>query len=380
MRSEATDASAQQPAPSHNRSDKLFDVAFLANNWSLGNRPDLGAINQLCGMLRELDIRDAAALPRLRDASHLLLASDYSGQHSTSCFESYSFLLVDGGQLGPWLNAREAFRRHSLPDSRRLSFKALNDVHRARALPRFLRISEQLVGLLFVALIDKRLGSLFDREIDQPLSELEMRLKNEWPAKSQEKLLRICHLASLLLAGLSSKFQNVLWVTDQDDVAANEQMHRDLVQAFARVASHYLEHSLGHVRLATTASDTGRRDLEDFVAIADLAAGATCHVFNVQRASNTDLPLGVDMLPPAGMTGKVVNLMNWFSDQRSSLKRVVVAIGPGESAPKLRLRHIDFFGTSGLGPAKTALDSGCGPRPPKSEWANRVWRRRPSDR
>lgn len=323
-------------------------IPVLSNNWFLGDRPDLGAMNALNRLIREFDIRSSRALPRLWRASDLIIASDYSGQHSTSQYEAYGFVALDAGRLDPWLHAREHFRRHHLTGSRRMSFKALNDRIRASALPGFLKMSDTMSGLLLVVLIDKRAGPLFDRDDDPPLTELEVRLKTEWPTSSTEKMFRICHFISLLLAGLSKQLQNVLWVTDQDDIAANTQRHRDLVEAFGRIMSHYVEHMLGHIRMATTASDSGSLDIEDLVATADLAAGAVCQVMNTYQTAGNGLVHGVGTFRPSDLSPKVVNLMNWFSDQRSSLKRLVVSIEPGSQASKLLFRHIDFLGSTAL--------------------------------
>jgi hypothetical protein len=136
----------------------------------------------------------------------------------------------------------------------------------------------------------------------------------------------------------------VLWLTVQDDIAANEHRHRQLVQAFGRIASHYLQHTLGHLRIATTASDSGKRDLEDLVAIADLAAGAVCHTMNAYGAAGISLQKGVTVPTPNGLPAKVAELLNWISDRRSGLKRFVVSIQPAESPAKLLIEHVDFAG------------------------------------
>jgi len=278
-------------------------------------------------------------------ARSLIAASDYSGQHSTSRFETLAFLLADGAALPRWLESRNAFRRTHLRDLRRMSFKDLNDRHRARALPHFLQLADCLQGILFVVVLDKRAGSFFNRPTHAPgATDLEFDLSSRWPAKSAEQLLRVCHFLALLLAGLSRDFQDVLWLTDQDDIAANEHRHRQLVQAFGRIASHYLQHTLGHLRIATTSSDTGKRDLEDLVAISDLAAGAVCHTMNAYAAAGISLPKGVTVPPPRGLPAKVAELMNWISDRRSGLKRFVVSIQPGENSAELLIGHVDFTG------------------------------------
>jgi hypothetical protein len=319
----------------------------LANNWCLGNRPELGAMNVVNQLVRALDVAQPEALPRLREPQRLIVASDYGGQHASSQFEALAFLIADAGRLGAWLDARQRFRENWLPDVRRMSFKSLNDRLRANALPGFLELADQVHGLLFVVLVDKQVGTLFNESGEEP-SELETRLNASWQPKTIEKALRICHFLSLMLAGLTREFQDVLWITDQDDVAANTQRHHELVQVFGNVASHYLEHTLGHLRVATTHSDTGKRDLEDLVSIPDLAAGAICQVLNESRSAGLFPVQGVISLMAGDASTKVQRLMNWFSDRRSNLKRLVISIEPIVNTPKLSIKHLDFVGSSSL--------------------------------
>jgi hypothetical protein len=318
----------------------------LANNWRLGDRPDLGAMNVVNGLVRALDLSNPTALPCFDGAGHLLVGSDYGGQHSSSQFEALAFVVTDAGALHPWLNARSRLRAKYLPDRRRMSFKALGDRLRMEALPAFLSAADLLHGVLLVVLVDKRIASLFKSDDDIEAAAPQVRPLADWPARTAERVLRICHVVSLALAGLTHEGQHILWVTDQDEIAANVQRHTEFVKAFSMISSHYLEHTLGHLRIATTASDTGTRDLEDFVAIADLAAGAVCHVLNSYREAGTSPMLGVLVPPPRGVAPKAERLLHWFSDQRSSLKRLVISFEPIEKSSRLLIRHYAFNGSN----------------------------------
>ncbi len=318
----------------------------LANNWCLGDRPDLGAMNVVNGLIRALDLNSPFALPCFDRTARLMVGSDYGGQHASSKFEALAFVLADAGTVGPWLNATGKLRARYLRDRRRMSFKALGDRLRMEALPAFLSAADLLHGMLLVVLVDKRIGSLFASDHDPAGIAPEVVALAEWPARTTERLLRICHVVSLALAGLTREGQEILWVTDQDEIAANVERHALLVKVFGTIASHYLEHTLGHLRIATTASDTGTRDLEDFVAIADLAAGAVCHLLNSYREASTPVAQRVVVPPPLGVAPKAQALLDWFSDQRSSLKRLVISIEPVEKSSRLLVRHYAFAGTN----------------------------------
>lgn len=284
----------------------------LANNWRLGDRVDLGSMNVVNGLIRALDLSNPFALPNFDGATQLMVGSDYGGQHSSSQFEALAFVVADAGALRPWLEARSKLRAKYLPDRRRMSFKALGDRLRMEALPAFLSAADLLHGMLLVVLVDKRIASLFVSDDDPEAIAPEVRSLAEWPARTAERLLRICHVVSLALAGLTREGQHILWVTDQDEIAANVERHTLFVKAFGTIASHYLEHTLGHLRIATTASDTGTRDLEDFVAIADLAAGAVCHVLNSYREARTPVVQRLVVPPPLGVAPKAQALLNWL--------------------------------------------------------------------
>ncbi len=85
----------------------------------------------------------------------------------------------------------------------------------------------------------------------------------------------ILHLSAFLLSGLSAPGQDVLWIIDEDDIAANVAMLTDLTELFARISASYSSHTLGHLRCGTTATvEDGRLAFEDLAAIADLTTGA----------------------------------------------------------------------------------------------------------
>ena len=101
-----------------------------------------------------------------------------------------------------------------------------------------------------------------------------------WSSKTFEKLLRIIHIISLFTAGLTNENQDILWVSDEDDIIPNQDLIYEVVDIFARISSHYLNHDLRHCRVGTTKSDVDRQ-LEDLIAVADLTAGALSDYFTV---------------------------------------------------------------------------------------------------
>ena len=78
----------------------------------------------------------------------------------------------------------------------------------------------------------------------------------------------------MLVACLSSSGQDVLWITDRDEIASNKEKLTEATNVVAHYMCHYLKHDMGNFRFGTTQSDNGTMELEDLASLPDLAAGA----------------------------------------------------------------------------------------------------------
>jgi len=306
--------------------------------WGLGPRPDLGLIDKLNGMLRGLGAKRPPVLPDLSRGRLLFAASDYSGEHAGAPYQAYSIILADLSASQDWELSRRSVRARWLADGRRVSYKALRDRHREAALPHFLQAADRISGLLLTVLVDSGIDNMFHLTEDDRHEESLGSFAN-WPRSSLEKLLRIVHFLSLLIAGLSRPGQDLLWITDEDEIAANEQRLKELVFGFSNVASHYLTHSLGHLRIGTTRSDTGLRDVEDFTAIPDLVAGAAADSFGrYHGVVGWPPPTGIIVPSPPGTPGKATIIMSWYArDANASLKRLIYLIDRDRHTGKQRV-------------------------------------------
>src|SRR5436190_530310 len=98
--------------------------------------------------------------PRPFKGSHLAFGSDYSGDHRTSRFRVYCFLIVDTNASPDWPRQRRKVRQHFLPDGRRMSFKTLGDRLRQRALTPFLEAAETIEGHLVGVIVTKSINNI----------------------------------------------------------------------------------------------------------------------------------------------------------------------------------------------------------------------------
>jgi hypothetical protein len=310
------------------------------------NRPDLGFMNLLSNNVERVERDNQEAIPDIRRGDVLFIASDYSGEHDLAEYQSLSFLFADLERCSTWEEMRTQLRQRHLSDGRRIAFKNLRDKKSRGVLNSFLDAANTIPGLSLTVLIHKDIESLFRTtgRIDRTEPELQNYL--HWPETSFEKMLRVVHIIGLFLAGLSRSGQDVIWFTDEDEIAANDDRLRELTAITMNITSHYLPHDLRHLRCGTTKSDNGTRQIEDLVSIPDLIAGALSEVLMAQNAEGLVPQDSLLLFRPHRLSSKTAEIMNWFASSINPLKRLVYVIEPGRMSPSLSLRQLRFHGTN----------------------------------
>lgn len=266
------------------------------------------------------------AVPSPFAGNHLMVGSDYSGDHRRSDYRVYSFLIADADHSPAYPELRRKFRTKFLPDGRRMSYKNLNDGIRRKALIPFLNNADAFTGLCCVIIVHKSLGQMATSpnslNIWQKLHGTEAR----WAPRAFEAMARVAHFYCLLLSVVSSPHQHVTWITDQDEIVANDDRLTDVMHFVAKMAGFYVGHPLGEFAMNTTEVDTGDRAFEDFVAVPDLVAGAFADIVTVW-SQQPDWRYGGDLaLDPAAIPAKANVISAWFCSKTASLKRCAVLI------------------------------------------------------
>lgn len=294
--------------------------------WKPLDRPELGVINAISETIRSEEWRHPDLLTSVRHGPSLIVGSDYSGEHNSSAYFAISILVADGLYLWYWIEQSRELRLRILRDSRRLSFKNLTEKRRSRMLVPFLRLCNTIPGQLVTFLVEKRIKSLFFNSKSHPRLSGEILDRSKWTQRSLEKLFRVAHFGSLLVAGLSEPNQNVLWITDEDEIVANLTKHREATNVLADCMSDYLHHEMGHFRLATTKSDDDSRILEDYVAIPDLAAGSLSEVVTYLAAEGGLSQVG--LLKPLGnhVSSKAHAVLAWLAETQHPLKKLTFIV------------------------------------------------------
>jgi hypothetical protein len=206
----------------------------------------------------------------------------------------------------------------------------------------------ELPGLSITFVIRNSVQSLFTEKGRLDCSSLDFESLQNLSSPLAEKFLRVTHLLSLIVAALSGPGQDLLWVTDEDAIAANETRVRQLVDTFARVSSHCLHHDLRHLRVATGKQDNGDLSLEDLLSIPDIVAGALSAAIEEMFGKHGTPPSGMFLPPPEHISDKTRRVMDWFADTTQPLRRVTVMIDEVADTHHLRATHLQFHGLRDL--------------------------------
>ncbi len=190
--------------------------------WTSVSKANVGVLAGLDRVLSTLQASKPKLFPDLHDDDVLLVASDYSGHHQTATYEAFSFVFTTQRRWITWERHRLRIRGQFLL-TRRISFKTLDDKKRWEVLPLFLGAAALLDALTISLLIDKTIGSLFATTGVLNRLHPELAPFSKWKSHSLEKMLRVTHVMALLLAGLSREGQDAIWISDEDEIAANEE-------------------------------------------------------------------------------------------------------------------------------------------------------------
>jgi|GEM_PF-1144260 len=285
-------------------------------------------------------LANRSRFPFLTRGRTLLLVADFGGHHQKQHFDTYTFLILDLAKNQEWLAQQRRFRNAILPNRRRMSFKALNDGMRRQALVPFMQAAAGIEGYLAQFAISKAGEALFTGLAED---EVGAQLLKRWKPSVQERLLRVLHLSAFLLSGLSSPGQDVLWIIDEDDIAANVNLLTDLTQLFMRVMTSYFSHSLGHIRCSTTGiADDGSLVLEDLAAIADLTTGALGEL-GTGFVNEKVFPRKSLITPlPKQLTWKTSLLASWMATPGFPIRRHTTILELGSGAKNTRISTLGW--------------------------------------
>ena len=224
------------------------------------------------------------------DCSAVCIFSDYSGESSDSKFITYSFLFCSFESAFKSLSKMMLMRKeHALIDPLiEIKYKDFRNGKINRAIPDYLDIADNIVGLLFSVVVDKRIKSLFGPNTTKTHPLLSEKLKElgytRWKPPIIEKVLRISYILSYLSSLLIDKHQKCFWMTDEDDIAANRYIKEDLISLVFSLVNNYTGIELGNFKFAVPFKNNPiEYNVTDIISIADVVAGSINEYFNVNK-------------------------------------------------------------------------------------------------
>lgn len=277
----------------------------------------------------------------LDGARHVSVFSDYSGMNAPGlAYMTYSFMLTDLARCRLALDTLQNVRSTHGLGPRRMSYKGLSDATKASAVPAFVAGARQLRAHVITFAVSKSIRSLFHPSRGDDRDAELSRIADKYKSSGQEHLARVLHFFSFALAGLSSPGQDIDWITDVDQIVPEQEWLADLVKLAGSLSSHYLMHSLGHLRLGTTRSDDGTRLLEDLCAVPDFFAGGIAESLSHQSVPSLNLPMGMVVPIAPTVRRKAVDVMRLLTnDGPGTLRSTCLCIEPDGVRWRIQARY-----------------------------------------
>jgi len=317
--------------------------------WTSSPNRELGLLTSLNDFIVNLNNKGSFDFPDLSASGKILALSDYGGEHKNSNFYCYSSLIMDFEGISPFSHYITQFRKSFNLEKRKINYKNLNDNIRFRALYPFLQLSNKINGLLVSVLVHKELITLFKNELD--FDKPEFQPLKVWHPKTVEKLLRVITLNAFFIAGLSHPTQDIMWITDQDDIVVDDNKLTIITSLFMKSISPLLNHDMGHLRCGRTNIEKDTMFFEDLCSLPDLVSGALVDYMTLQENNGIFPESNLIIAAPKDIKEKINRIIYWLTNKSSAirLKKLCLVLKPGINN-SVNMVYIDFHDLRGYAP------------------------------
>jgi len=264
--------------------------------------------------------------PNRIDGSHILICSDYSDQAKRSKYSAYTFLFASLDNSTQFVSCTQRLRNNSTFGTRRMSYKGLNDAVKRKNLSNFLCATDHIEGLCITLLVHRDLINHENKRNGVESYSRHFNPSGKWSEKTLNKMLRTAHIIGLALSELSQPYQDITWISDEDDIVANDDKLTDLLDFTARLSSLYISHPLGIFAMNTPSYFNGNILIEDFLAVPDLVSGAFAELMT-SWCKRQNWVEGCELaFDDIDISEKSKFIGNWFCSQPVNLKKCVFSI------------------------------------------------------
>lgn len=259
--------------------------------------------------------KNPSLIPDLSKDKTLFVFSDYS--QVIGKYKTYSFLVIGRSGADYFNGARKILRKNFNLGNRCMSYKGLNDKRKLQALSAFLSCAGSMDGILITFAVDTQIKYMFADQFLEVWEELSAFKKNVL-----EDLLRVVHFGAQAIMTVFSDSQNIVWFTDCDAIVANEEYE----QLFGKLAEVTIRHmfmpqeNINKVVFGLSEIDDGSLEIEDFISIPDLAAGALCETLDQLNLSNLQVTPKIVLGKP-NVRKKTDIICDWIGKTICPLKK-----------------------------------------------------------
>lgn len=308
-----------------------INLLHVGRTWRRLNRPIFGLANVISDQIAAKEWEVPGLLTNVRYGSEVLMASDYGGSHKASKYETFGFLVGSTSGAADWDRLRYKVRRSFASDNRRLAYKKLRSDRDIEWLIAFLDMANYFPGVIVTFLVDKSIKPMLgDYGSIRWFPEMVV-AERGWNQRAFRKLSLVANMGGLLLAGLTDTSQDMLWVTDQDEIAPNPTKHNHAGHVIHHYISTFAPDKNGFITFATTELDIGERRHEDAVAIPDLVAGALADSMSRVRSEGIEAGSLLCVPLPESVPLKTRIVLRWLSAHYFPLRRLVVVLDKDEA-------------------------------------------------
>jgi hypothetical protein len=259
--------------------------------------------------------KNPSLIPDLSKDKTLFVFSDYSRVQGK--YKTYSFWAIGRSGADYFNGARKILRDEFNLRNRRMSYKGLNDRIKFKALPAFLSCAGAINGVLVTFAVDTQIKYMFAEQFLQVWPELHIIKKGVL-----EDMLRVVHFGAQVVITAFSSSQNIVWFTDSDAIVANKKYER----LFGNLAETTIRHmfmpqeTINRIGFGLSEVDDGSLEIEDFVAIPDLVAGALCETLDQLNEAGLKVTSKVVLNKPE-IREKTDIICKWIAKTACPLKK-----------------------------------------------------------
>ncbi|MBL8635831.1 MAG: hypothetical protein JNM40_21575 [Myxococcales bacterium] len=269
-------------------------------------------------------------MPSFWGAKAIGVFSDYSGDSPKAKAHTYSFLFADYGALETFdQKVKEIRQKCGILLNREIKFEQLQSGDMQRALPLILRAADEIPGLLFSLVVDKRVSSVIgigkdtDTTLKTQLAGFGFR---SWDGKGQaERLARVLHSVSYWLGLLGRKNMKTFWMTDNDSILGKPDEKgefKEFEEAYGRTLSLFNSPEFEIIGTAKSFAVNGNQPYpHELVSVADLVAGGLSAYFTDREGGSRH----------AKKHQQIGEILTFLGHQAVFLKKFTMAVMPSPS-------------------------------------------------